>query len=198
MPRKPASAAEADAGVARNATGYAELVADGDGVVMDTLAAASERRPAGRAARARRQPGSRDPVAGNPAPAVGSVAQAELFGKPGLRVPATLRQLSDTADARTRTFEARYVLQGTLAAAPLGATVTIRIPDDARATPQAGLQVPIGALDGEQPGVWVVAGDLAKVGWRPVTVEHVDDDSARVSAHSSKATGSSRSARSAA
>jgi len=100
-----------------------------------------------------------------------------------LNVPATLRQLSDTADARTRTFEARYVLQGTLAAAPLGATVTIRIPDDARTTPPAGLQVPIGALldGGKGSGVWVVAGDPAKVGWRSVTVEHLDDDSARVS-----------------
>lgn len=29
--------------------------------------------------------------------------------------------------------------------------------------------------------MWVVAGEPAKVGWRPVTVEHVDDDSARVS-----------------
>ena len=131
-------------------------------------------------------------------PAVGSVAQAELFGKPGLRVPATLRQLSDTADARTRTFEARYVLQGTLAAAPLGATVTIRIPDDARATPQAGLQVPIGALldggkgpaYGSSQAIWPRwdGGRSRSSMW--MTTAHA------CRAHSSKATGSSRSARS--
>ncbi|OXI92312.1 MULTISPECIES: efflux RND transporter periplasmic adaptor subunit [Burkholderia] len=180
------SAAEADAGVARNATGYAELVADGDGVVMDTLAEPGQVVSAGQPVVRLAHAGSREAVIQLPEtlrPAAGSVAQAELFGKPGSSVPATLRQLSDTADARTRTFEARYVLQGPLAAAPLGATVTIRLPDDTRATPQAGLQVPIGALldGGKGPGVWVVAGEPAKVGWRPVTVEHVDDDSARVS-----------------
>ena len=180
------SAAEADAGVARNATGYAELVADGDGVVMDTLAEPGQVVSAGQPVVRLAHAGSREAVIQLPEtlrPAVGSVAQAELFGKQGASVPATLRQLSDTADARTRTFDARYVLQGPLAAAPLGATVTIRLPDDARATPQAGLQVPIGALldGGKGPGVWVVAGEPAKVGWRPVTVEHVDDDSARVS-----------------
>ncbi|NTZ06287.1 efflux RND transporter periplasmic adaptor subunit [Burkholderia metallica] len=180
------SAAEADADVARNATGYAQLVADGDGVVMETLAepgqVVSTGQPVVRLAHA----GSREAVIQLPEtlrPAVGSVAQAGLFGKPDVSVPATLRQLSDTADARTRTFEARYVLQGALADAPLGATVTIRIPDDAHAASQRGMQVPIGALldAGNGPGVWVVAGEPAKAAWRPVKVEHLDDDSARVS-----------------
>ena len=56
-----------------------------------------------------------------------------------LALAATLRQLSDTADPRTRTFEARYVLQGALADAPLGATVTIEIPD-ARVALQGGMR----------------------------------------------------------
>jgi RND family efflux transporter MFP subunit len=115
-------------------------------------------------------------------PAIGSVAQATLFGNGGASEPATLRQLSDAADPRTRTFEARYVLQGALANAPLGATVTIQIPD-ARSAAERGLQVPIGALfdAGKGPGVWVVDGEPAKVAWRPVMVEHLDDDSVRVS-----------------
>ncbi|PCR46385.1 efflux transporter periplasmic adaptor subunit, partial [Klebsiella pneumoniae] len=33
---------------------------------------------------------------------------------------------SDAADATTRTFEARYVLNGALANAPLGSTVTLQ------------------------------------------------------------------------
>ena len=115
-------------------------------------------------------------------PAIGSVAQATLFGDSGASEAAMLRQLSDVADPRTRTFEARYVLQGALANAPLGATVTIQIPD-ARSAVQGGLQVPIGAvLDaGKGPGVWVINGEPAKVAWRPVAVEYLDDDSARVS-----------------
>ncbi|WP_413121144.1 efflux RND transporter periplasmic adaptor subunit [Burkholderia orbicola] len=179
------SAAEADADVARNATGYAQLVADGDGVVMETLAEPGQVVSAGQPVVRLAHAGSREAVIQLPEtlrPAIGSVAQAGLFGKPDVSVPATLRQLSDTADARTRTFDARYVLQGALADAPLGATVTIRIPDDARAASPRGMQVPIGALldAGKGPGVWVVTGEPAKVTWRPVKVEHLDDDSARV------------------
>jgi len=179
------SAAEADADVARNATGYAQLVADGDGVVMETLAEPGQVVGAGQPVVRLAHAGRREAVIQLPEtlrPAIGSVAQAGLFGKPDVNVAATLRQLSDTADARTRTFDARYVLQGALADAPLGATVTIRIPDDARTASQRGMQVPIGALldAGKGPGVWVVTGEPAKVTWRPVKVEHLDDDSARI------------------
>ncbi|MCA7964509.1 efflux RND transporter periplasmic adaptor subunit [Burkholderia cenocepacia] len=179
------SAAEADADVARNATGYAQLVADGDGVVMETLAEPGQVVGAGQPVVRLAHAGRREAVIQLPEtlrPAIGSVAQAGLFGKPDVNVAATLRQLSDTADARTRTFEARYVLQGALADAPLGATVTIRIPDDARTASQRGMQVPIGALldAGKGPGVWVVTGEPTKVTWRPVKVEHLDDDSARI------------------
>ncbi|WP_069263049.1 efflux RND transporter periplasmic adaptor subunit [Paraburkholderia nodosa] len=183
--RAQLSAAEADADVARNATGYAELLADGDGVVMETLAEPGQVVSAGQPVVRLAHAGRREAVIQLPEtlrPAIGSVAQATLFGNSGVSVPATLRQLSDTADPRTRTFEARYVLQGALADAPLGATVTIEIPD-ARVALQGGLQVPIGALldAGKGPGVWVVNGEPARVAWRPVTVLHLDDDSARVS-----------------
>jgi multidrug efflux pump subunit AcrA (membrane-fusion protein) len=114
-------------------------------------------------------------------PAIGSVGQAALFGKDGAVVAARLRQLSDSADRLTRTFEARYVLEGELAQAPLGATVTIRLPQAQSDTP-GGVQVPIGALfdAGKGPGVWVIAGEPSRVSWRPVTVRRLDDDSARV------------------
>jgi RND family efflux transporter MFP subunit len=179
-------AAEADADVARNATGYAELVADGDGVVMETLAEPGQVVSAGQPVARLARSGSREAVIQLPEtlrPPIGSVAQATLFGGNGASEPATLRQLSDSADPRTRTFEARYVLQRALASAPLGATVTVQIPD-ARSAVQGGLQVPIGALldAGKGPGVWVINGEPAKVSWRPVTVEHLDDDSARISA----------------
>jgi multidrug efflux pump subunit AcrA (membrane-fusion protein) len=111
-------------------------------------------------------------------PAIGSVAQATLFGKEAVSVSATLRQLSDAADRFTRTFEARYVLDGELADAPLGTTVTIRIAD----TFAPSLRVPIGSLfdSGKGPGVWVIHGEPAKVSWRPVAVQGLDDDAARV------------------
>ena len=114
-------------------------------------------------------------------PALGSSAQATLFGRGGDASPAKLRQLSNAADRLTRTFEARYVLEGELASAPLGATVTVQIPEGP-ASPAAGAYVPLGALfdAGRGPGVWVVRGEPAKVSWRPVAVQRLDEEGAHI------------------
>ena len=121
-------------------------------------------------------------------PALGSAAQARLFGREDVVIPARLRQLSDVADRATRTFEARYVLDaGAAASAPLGSTVTLRIggasTSTATATSTAGkatLQVPIGAIldEGKGAAVWVVQGD--QVRRQPVTVVQVQDGNAQV------------------
>jgi RND family efflux transporter MFP subunit len=178
------SAAKAQADVTRNASRYAELLADGDGVVMETLAepgqVVSAGQPVVRLARA----GRREAVIQLPEtlrPAIGSVGQATSFGNNSVGVAAKLRQLSDTADRLTRTFEARYVLEGELADAPLGTTVTIELPDG-KASTQGDLRVPIGSLfdAGKGPGVWVIDGTPAKVSWRPVAIQHMDDDGARI------------------
>jgi len=113
-------------------------------------------------------------------PPVGSVAPARTYG--GATGSGTLRQLSDAADPTTRTFEARYVLAGAPAQAPLGSTVTI-----AMAMPGlAGrLAVPLGAIrdTGTGPGVWVVGrGKTPKVLWRPVRIAAVTEESAVLSA----------------
>jgi len=142
------SAAEAQADVARNASRYAELIADADGVVMETTAEPGQVVNAGQVVVRLAHAGRREAIIQLPEtlrPAVGSTGQATLFGKEGVRVPAKLRQLSDAADKLTRTFEARYVLDGELVNAPLGATVTIEIPDGP-SPKQDGLQVPIAAL----------------------------------------------------
>jgi len=178
------SAAEAQAEVARNASRYAELVADGDGVVMETLAEPGQVVSAGQVVVRVAHAGPREALIQLPEtlrPTVGSTGQATLFGKDNVVVPTRLRQLSDAADPLTRTFEARYVLDGDLANAPLGATVTIRIADG-RAGEHDGLQVPVGALvdAGKGPGVWVVNGNPAKVTWRPVTIVRMNDENARV------------------
>lgn len=177
-------AAEAQADVARNASRYAELLADGDGVVMETLAEPGQVVSAGQTVVRLAHAGRREAVIHLPEtlrPAIGSQAQATLFSGDGAGAAAQLRQLSDVADRFTRTFEARYVLAGDLAKAPLGTTVTIRIPDARSPDPQA-LRVPVGALldTGKGTGVWVVSGEPAKVSWRPVAVQQLDDDSARV------------------
>ncbi|WP_308365812.1 MULTISPECIES: efflux RND transporter periplasmic adaptor subunit [unclassified Microbulbifer] len=177
-------AAEAQAEVARNATRYAELLADADGVVMETLVEPGQVVNVGQVVVRLAHAGPREAVVQLPEtlrPAIGSAGQARLFGKENVTVPTRLRQLSDTADRQTRTFEARYVLEGELAEAPLGTTVTIRIADG-NPSAQGGFRVPIGALfdAGKGPGVWVISGEPAEVHWRAVAVLSLDDDGALV------------------
>lgn len=177
------NAAEAQALVARNASGYAELVADADGVVVETLAEPGQVVAAGQAVVRLARAGQREAVIQLPEtmrPAIGSTAQATLFGSND-SAPARLRQLSDAADRLTRTFEARYVLDGALADAPLGSTVTIRMATGPAAAGD-GLQVPLGALfdAGKGPGVWLVGGKPARVSRRAVTIRQLGSDSAQV------------------
>ena len=177
-------ASEAEAAVARNALRYAVLLADADGVVMETLAEPGQVVAAGQSVVRLAHDGRREAAIQLPEtlrPALGSTAQATLFGRPGASVPATLRQLSQTADRQTRTFEARYVLDAALSSAPLGATVTLRLAG-AQAAGDS-VQVPLAALHdaGNGQGVWVIAGEPAQVSWRPVKVSRLHEDGADVS-----------------
>ncbi|MCB4784987.1 efflux RND transporter periplasmic adaptor subunit [Delftia sp. Lp-1] len=184
-------AAEAQAAAALNASRYAELLADADGIVMETLAEPGQVVSAGQVVVRLAHAGRREAVVQLPEtlrPALGSAAQARLFGREDVVIPARLRQLSDVADRATRTFEARYVLDaGAAASAPLGSTVTLRIGGTSTATStststagKATLQVPIGAIldEGKGAAVWVVQGD--QVRRQPVTVVQVQDGNAQV------------------
>jgi RND family efflux transporter MFP subunit len=182
--RADLQAAEAQADVANNASSYAVLLADADGVVVDTLAEPGQVVSAGQVVVRLAHAGPREAIvqlAETVRPAIGSEGEAALYGQDRLTVPAKLRQLSSAADPLTRTYEARYVLEGALAQAPLGATVAIRIPDK-ESSAQTGMQVPIGAVfdPGKGTGVWVVTGNPAHVAWRPVKVLGLTDDTARV------------------
>jgi RND family efflux transporter MFP subunit len=177
------SAAEAQYDVARNAAGYALLVADADGVVVDTLAEPGQVVGAGQTVVRLAHAGPREAIVHLPEtvrPRIGTQAQATLYGGQGGGL-ARLRQLADAADRLTRTYEAKYVLDGTLADAPLGATVTLRLDGNGDDKAQA-LQVPAAAvLDaGKGSGVWAVTGKPAKVTWRRVNVLAIGDDTARV------------------
>ena len=177
-------AAKSQADIARNSSRYTELVAAADGVVEATLAEPGQVVAAGQTVMRVATGGQREAVIQLPEtlrPVIGSVAEASLYGHEDDAVSAMLRQLADSADPLTRTFEARYVLTGALARAPLGSTVTIDLPDD-DVGKQAGLRVPAGAvLDaGSGPGVWVID-DASKVEWRPVEIGRVDDENMYVS-----------------
>jgi len=182
--RAEVDAAEAQADIAGNSSKYSVLLADADGVVVETAAEPGEVVTAGQPVVQLAKSGPREAVIQLPEtlrPEIGSTGEATLFGHKD-SATATLRQLSSAADRVTRTFDARYVLDGVLAEAPLGSTVTIELPNESTDASPAGLRVPIGAVvdEGEGPGVWAVEGDPPKTSWRPVSVERIDDDYAYV------------------
>src|SRR5436309_3432119 len=110
--RAELNGANAQADVSRNAAGYAVLLADADGVVVETLAEPGQVVGAGQVVVRVARVGYREAVIELPEtlrPAIGSSGRASLYGN-GLVGPATLRQLSNAANPHTRTFEARYVL----------------------------------------------------------------------------------------
>jgi len=175
------NAAEARADVARNETGYAVLFADADGVVVETLAEPGQVVDAGQVVVRVARAGRREAAIELPEtlrPAIGSTGRATLYGS-GLTGAAKLRQLSDAANRHTRTFEARYVLEGALADAPLGSTISVQISAGRSAS---ALQVPIGAIfdPGEGPGVWLVEGETPRVTWRSVQIAGMSAEAASV------------------
>ncbi len=176
-------AAAAQEQEARNQQDYSILLADADGTVKETLAEPGQVVVAGQIVVRLAHAGPREAVVNLPEtirPELGAAATANLYGG-DVQVAAHLRQLSDSADPRTRTFEARYVMEGAGAAAPLGATVTLSL----GGTGRAGLvSVPLGAIDdeGHGPGVWVVDAQSSKVAYRPVGVQSLGGETAEISA----------------
>jgi RND family efflux transporter MFP subunit len=179
--RAQLDAAQAQAGVARNEAGYSVLVADADGVVVETLAEPGQVVAAGQAVVRLAHSGPREATIGLPEtirPAIGSTASASIFNSDASG-SARLRQLSNAADPQTRTFDARYVLEGASANAPLGATVTIGLAD-AKAT--SAMDVPLSSIfdNGHGPGVWIVTGSPLQVAWRPVRLSGLGDETATI------------------
>src|SRR6266446_9760511 len=149
------ASAEAQEKVARDQGDYSLLLADSNGTVVATVAEPGQVVAAGQTVVKLAHAGPREAAVYLPEtvrPALRTVAKATLFGQT-VETPARLRQLSDSADPDTRTFEARFVLQGRDANAPLGATVTIELP---LPTASAMVGVPNAAIAdrGKGPGVW--------------------------------------------
>ncbi len=181
------AAANAEARVAENEATYAVLLADADGTVVETLGEPGQVVSAGQTAVRVAKAGPREAVVALPEtirPTLGSEAEASVYGGDERRYKARLRQLSGSADPQTRTYEARYVLDGEAAAAPLGATVTIRLASRAG---QPQVQVPLGAVldDGEKTGVWVLDSATSTVHFRPIELDRVTSEAAVISGLSS-------------
>jgi multidrug efflux pump subunit AcrA (membrane-fusion protein) len=113
-------------------------------------------------------------------PELGTAGSARLYRLDQL-YQARLRELSDAADPVSRTFEARYVLEGEAALAPLGSTVTITLATP-RTSGSPSVLVPIGAVydRGRGPGVWIV-NDKSEVKFRFVQISSIGQEEVVVS-----------------
>src|SRR5881628_3035570 len=176
-------AAEAQARVSNNSSEYAILLADADGVIVRTLSEPGQVVAAGQTVIQLAHDGPREALINLPEgvrPDLGTTASARLYGQDQM-YQASLRQLSDAADPASRTFEARYVLEGEAASAPLGSTVTITLLTKQTSGNQSVL-VPVGAVydRGGGPGVWVVD-DKSEVNFRPVQIDSIGQEEVVVS-----------------
>ncbi|WP_340266107.1 efflux RND transporter periplasmic adaptor subunit [Sphingobium mellinum] len=179
--RAQLAAAEAQARVSRNEANYSVLLADADGIIVETLAEPGQVVAAGQIVVRLARSGPREALVQLPEtvrPAIGSAARARTFD--GATGTARLRQLSNAADPATRTFEARYVLDGAPMRAPLGSTVTIALSQPGE---MAQTVVPLGAIRdaGKGPGVWVIRdGKPATIAWRPVRISALGEETATI------------------
>jgi len=177
------AAAEAKADVARNEAGYSRLLADADGTVVETLAEPGQVVAAGQTVVKLAHAGPREATVNLPEtvrPAIGTSAQARVYGGASAPTPARLRQLSDAAEAASRTYEARFMLDGEASRAPLGATVTVTL---STGPTSDAVEVPLGALydHGQSSGVWVVDAQSSSLSFRAVRVRRLAAETALVS-----------------
>lgn len=153
--------AKAQADQIENQASYTTLRADSDGIVMTTLAEPGQVVSAGQPVVTLAKDGLREAAVDIPESSLEQIrehaATAQLYLDQSVTVPAILREISGTADPLSRTYQARYVLQGDPTRFPLGATVTVRVaPSEEAAQPTT--EIPLGSLidRGDGAAVWVV------------------------------------------
>ena len=173
------AAAQSDASQIENRRTYSVLKADGDGIITDVLADRGQVVAEGQIVARLAHDGAREAIVNLPENQRDQAAQKALafpFGAPAQAVSATLRELSASADPITRTYRARYVLQGAVERFALGSTITVRLQGNGQATQT---RVPIGALQdaGQGPGVWLINDDNTLT-FAPVKVARLGQEDA--------------------
>ena len=181
-----AAAAAAQRDAARRQASYAVLTADADGVITGLTADVGQVVSAGQPVMRLAHDGPREAVVDTPEGLRGALprqSRAALLAAPaGESFAATLRQVSGAADPQTRTYEARYVLEGRGAVAALGSSVRLDLPRPSSTA--SGALVPLSAVvdRGGGASVFVVDRRTLTVHRRPVTVGALNEESARITA----------------
>ena len=152
--------AERALALAENALGYANLVADADGVVTARVVEPGQVVAAGQPAIRVAQTQGREALAAIPEALVERVrtgaVSVVMWAAPDKTYHAHLRELTPAADAATRTYAARFEIDNAGPEVALGMTATVRIVEAGQA--QKVVKLPLSALfnDGNGPGLWTV------------------------------------------
>lgn len=173
-------AAKAQAGIAKHADTYADLIADVDGIVVGIFVEPGQVVTPGQAVVRLAKNGLREAEVYLPEsirPAVGSEATATVYSEPSKKYKVQLRELSKAADPVSRTFTARYVIPDS-SSMPLGSTVSVELKE----TGETLLQVPLSSIyeDGRTAGIWIVNPNNSAVSLRKVSIKHVSSEFAFV------------------
>lgn len=148
--------AERQLELARNTQSYAELLAEDDGIVVSTSVEPGQVLAAGQPVLRIAKDGLREAIVAIPEQEMDDIrkalAEASLWTDPGRSYPAKLRELSPAADPLTRTFQARFTLEGLPADAPLGmsASLSVRPTEELRVA-----RLPLAAILNEGKGTEV-------------------------------------------
>lgn len=173
------ASAEAQLRQARNAMDYATLIAPAPGVLLDILAEPGQVVAVGQVVALLAQDGPREAEVFIPQEHRATVPeQARVVIDDQTVLTATLRELSAAADPVTRTWRARYILQGE-SLPQLGSIVRLQF-DQPGTTGGNIYRVPVGAVSerGDGARLWVIVDD--RVTPQPVQVLRVDTEDAYV------------------
>lgn len=159
--------AQAQGSLARNQESYATLRANAAGVVVAVLAEPGQVVNAGTPVLAVAHDGEREVAISLPESSVtrfkvGDAAEVRLWvdaaDSPGKTYRGRIRELAPAADPATRTYPARVTLIDADARVALGMTAKVSFRTEGG---NGSLLIPAAAIlqQGDQPAVWVVAGD---------------------------------------
>lgn len=176
-------ALSAQAGLARNQSGYTHLVAEKSGVVMATFAEVGQVVAAGQVVLKLAEDGAREVAIAIPESdyanlSVGAKATVSLWSSRSVdEQTGRLRELSPAADAASRTYAARVSLPDNKL--PLGMTAQVKFVSKNVAPRE--LLVPLTAIfqQGNHAAVWIVAADHS-VSLRPVQIAQYADEGALI------------------
>ena len=173
-------ATQAQLAQARSASGDVELKAPASGILLEVSGEVGQVVSAGMPVARLAYDGPRDVEVYVPErrrSELPKTARVQLYSH-DQQANATLREISGSADPLTRSWRARFAIEGDPQAWSLGSSVTLELVQALNG--KALQQVPVGALidRGQGMGVWVVA--EGHVQFQPVTLRRMDTEQAYI------------------